>query len=48
MVGAVLAGAGDLRAPGGKGVTQGETLSQFEAAVGATRIGLRVVDRRGL
>jgi hypothetical protein len=45
---AVLAGAGDLRAPGGEGVAQGGALSQFEAAVGAIRISLRVVDGRGL
>jgi hypothetical protein len=45
---AVPAGAADLRAPGGKGVAQGGALSQFEAAVGAIRISLRVVDGRGL
>jgi hypothetical protein len=47
-VGAVLASAGDLRAPGGESVAQGGALGQFEAAVGTIRIGLRVVDRRGL
>jgi hypothetical protein len=46
--GAVLAGAGDLRAPGGEGVGEGGAGGQFEAAVGTIRIGQRVVDRRGL
>jgi len=46
--GAVLARAGDLRAPGGEGASEGGALGQFEAAVGTVRIGQRVVDRQGL
>src|SRR5580704_1846830 len=46
--GALLAGAGDLRPPGGKRVAQGGALGQLEAAVGTARIGPRVVDRRGI
>ena len=48
VTGAVLASAGDLRAPGGQGIAQGGVLGQFEAAVGTMRVGLRVVNWRDL
>src|ERR1700677_3955436 len=46
--GAEVAGAGDLLVPGGAGGIEGGVLGQVEAAVGAVRIGLGVVDGRGV
>jgi hypothetical protein len=43
---AVLTGPVDLRSPRSHGVPQGCAVSQFETAVWAIRVGLRVVDGR--
>lgn len=46
--GAEVAGGGDLRLPGGAGGVEGGVLGQVEAAVGAVRVGLGVVDGRSV